>query len=545
MPSQQEERISIQPEVGMYAAFARLNYKPWFALGEFVDNAIQSYLENAETLGPKLEVEIEIDETFIRIRDTAAGISWNDFTRAFTPARPPPNRKGLSEFGLGMKAAACWFAEHWTVRTKAAEDVIERQVIFDIPKIVGSNLHELGVIQHPSARGKHYTVVEMNSLRVKLQKKTLAKIKSHLESIYRRFLEDGSLDLTLRYPGGSVHKLSYQAPTLLDAPHYKKTNGPDIRWYKEFSVKLGEGRSVSGWAGLLKVGSVSTAGFSVFRRKRLIQGSHDETYRPEEIFKKPNSFTYQRLVGELTCRGFQVSHTKDGIDWGGDEERLLEELLEKLDAPELPLLHQAENYQARKAAKELVPTFGAYALEQAGEELAHSAPPVIVRNLPPPGEGVDGHSAEVSDDALMDEQDTAVSPTDARTAPLPAAISPPSSTVELTLPGRDEKWLVTRSIVRDATAPWYTFTITGAVAGVAATTSLKVEFNLDHPFSEQFINGNEASLAPLLRIVDALVVAEVTAAKSGGKLGYFRKTFNELLRDVRVTRHEPSLESDA
>ena len=40
------ELVDIQLEVGIYDAFSRLNYKPWFALGEFVDNAIKSYLDH-------------------------------------------------------------------------------------------------------------------------------------------------------------------------------------------------------------------------------------------------------------------------------------------------------------------------------------------------------------------------------------------------------------------------------------------------------------------------------------------------------------------
>ena len=42
--------VEIRPEVAMYAAFARLNYEPWYALAEFVDNSLQSYLANRSAL---------------------------------------------------------------------------------------------------------------------------------------------------------------------------------------------------------------------------------------------------------------------------------------------------------------------------------------------------------------------------------------------------------------------------------------------------------------------------------------------------------------
>lgn len=543
MKAELAERISIQPEVGMYAAFARLNYKPWFALGEFVDNAVQSHVDNATTLGARLEVDIDIDESCIRISDNAAGIAWKDFVRAFTPAAPPANRKGLSEFGLGMKAAACWFAAHWSVRTKTADDTVERQVIFDIPTIVSGNLHELGVIQNPSARGKHYTVIELTNLRVKLQKKTLGKIKSHLESIYRRFLEDQSLTLTLRYPSGAAHKLAYDRPQLLEAPHYKKPDGPDVLWRKEFQVDLKEGRAVNGWAGLLKVGSVSTAGFSVFRRKRLIQGSHDETYRPEEVFKKANSYVYQRLVGELSCKGFQVSHTKDGIDWGGDEDQFLDELVRILDSADMPLLRQAENYKARQAAKDLNDTFGTHALEQTAHELANKAPPIIESNLPPVGEEVEDLSpALFAAQAGDGSEPSPLDPPQQIDTPV-SRWTPKSYPFEFSLPGRDGLWKVRLDIVKKPGAPWYTPEFASTDGG--AVTNVVVALNVDHPFSEQFVNNDEASLGVLIRIVAALSIAEVTARKSGVKhLDLFRKSFNDLLQDALVSPDEVRRTSD-
>jgi hypothetical protein len=115
----------IRPEVAMYAAFARLNYKPWYAFAEFVDNSLQSALSNAEALRRahggtyRLLVEIDASEDGMEVRDNAAGIHGREYGRAFLPASPPPDTSGLSEFGLGMKAAASWFARRWSVRTSA------------------------------------------------------------------------------------------------------------------------------------------------------------------------------------------------------------------------------------------------------------------------------------------------------------------------------------------------------------------------------------------------------------------------------------------
>ena len=119
-------KVNIRPSVSVLSVLKHLNYKPWFALAEFVDNAIQSALSNERQLRAalgknyKLKVEIEItpeDGGQIVVRDNAGGIALADFPRAFRPADIPPDRSGLSEFGMGMKSAAFWFASRWSVRT--------------------------------------------------------------------------------------------------------------------------------------------------------------------------------------------------------------------------------------------------------------------------------------------------------------------------------------------------------------------------------------------------------------------------------------------
>src|SRR5712672_4038285 len=111
--TQSLHRVNIRPSVSVLSVLRHLNYKPWFALAEFVDNAIQSYFDKDRRLraaaGKKyqLRVEIEVnpdDGGQIIVRDNAAGIALGDFPRAFRPAEIPPDSSGLCEFGMGMKS---------------------------------------------------------------------------------------------------------------------------------------------------------------------------------------------------------------------------------------------------------------------------------------------------------------------------------------------------------------------------------------------------------------------------------------------------------
>jgi Histidine kinase-, DNA gyrase B-, and HSP90-like ATPase len=190
-------KVNIRPEVNILSVLRHLNYRPWFALAEFVDNAIQSYLTNREQLrgadgaDAVLRVTVAIDPEGtgrIIVTDNAAGIALRDFPRAFRPAQIPPDREGLSEFGMGMKSAACWFAKKWSVRTKAIGEDVERVVRFDIDEIVEDRIEELTIVEVPSPAKRHYTVLELTDLCHVPKKRTIGKIKEHLASIYRTFL---------------------------------------------------------------------------------------------------------------------------------------------------------------------------------------------------------------------------------------------------------------------------------------------------------------------------------------------------------------------
>jgi Histidine kinase-, DNA gyrase B-, and HSP90-like ATPase len=102
-------KVNIRPGVSVLSVLRHLNYSPWFALAEFVDNSVQSYIENKSKLhalhGPgwRLKVSIDVDTSWpgrITVRDNAAGIGNDAFPRAFRPAVVPPDRTGLSEFGM-------------------------------------------------------------------------------------------------------------------------------------------------------------------------------------------------------------------------------------------------------------------------------------------------------------------------------------------------------------------------------------------------------------------------------------------------------------
>lgn len=508
-----EERVNIRPEVSILSVLKHLNYKPWFAVAEFVDNAIQSFLSNrtavTSTDGPdaKLRVAIELDASAggrIVIRDNAAGISDRDFARAFKPAEVPPDRTGLSEFGMGMKSAACWLASEWTVRTTAIGEDVERTVSFDVSAIIQNRIEELAIQFRDVAPGTHYTEITLSGLHKMPQGRTIGKIKEHLASIYRVFLRNGRLELT--WDG---EQLTYDEPPVLSAPFYRTPAADPVVWRKEIDFDFGDGQRAWGFAALRERASVSGAGFSLFRRNRVIQGSGDEGYRPEAIFGKSNSYRFQRLFGELHLEGFQVSHTKDGFRWEEHEEPFLELLREHLNAEPMPMLTQAEEHRARPSRGSL--TVGARA---AVDRTAG----VIERDVP-----------------RVMEQQIEAGPDQ---APPPAALPPAEALAServIDVELRGQPWRIIIELTTDpAIGDWVSISDRPPQQdGGAERRCVAVRLSLAHPFTDRFGGTDVARIEPLLRLAAAIGLAETAAREAGVQMaGTIRRNVNELLRQA-------------
>lgn len=503
------DTINIRPGVSILSVLKHLNYKPWFALAEFVDNSVQSYLEHKEEIKKvegkdfKLQVSIEIDtsdEGKIAIRDNAAGIYQEDYARAFRPAAIPPDRSGLSEFGMGMKSAACWFAKEFYVRTTALGEGVAREVHFDIDKIIRDSIEELSIKSEPTDKNVHFTSITLLGLHRNLQGKTITKVKDHLASIYREFFRQGILELVF---DGEI--LSYTEPKTLNVPYFKDESSQPVEWRKEINFDFGNNLKVSGFAALLEIASLSTAGFALFRRGRVIEGSNDEGYRPEYIFKKPNSFTYQRLFGELHLEGFEVSHTKDGFRWEDNEGTFLELLDEHLNATPLPLLDQAEGHRVRPRPEELKKA-AETASKQTAEAIKREVPQVIESQLETP-----------PDSSLPPEELSKVLQASRKVIDIKINNNPWQITLELSIDPSITEWVDISDQPSLSDGVW----------------KVGIRMSLVHPFMQQFSGSDPEKVEMLLRIATAIVLAEITARQSGVELaGTIRRNINQLLRDA-------------
>jgi Histidine kinase-, DNA gyrase B-, and HSP90-like ATPase len=504
-----DDSINIRPGVGILGIFPHISYKAWYALGELVDNAIDSYLHSRALLreiegdGYILRIVINVnpdDGGEIRVWDNAAGINTNDYTRAFVTAEPPPDSAGLSQFGIGMKSASCWFARKWTVTTTALGEAVERTVLFDVPLITASGTESLKPESVPVLMGTHFTEVRLWDLYKPPQTQTIAKMRRHLASMYRDFLRRG--DIEILFNGDPI---KYEEPEVMVAKRWDDSSEELVTWKKEIDFTLPTGERVCGFAALRETGSTRFAGFSLFRHGRLIVGSDDDTYRPATIFGGSNSYRYQRLFGELNLDSFDVSHTKDSFIWGEAEEVMLAMLKVQLDAEPLPLLMQAEGFRSRKAAKDF-------------EEAAARAIASTTSSL----QKVSG---------IIEEQ-VEVGPAPEE---LPIALDEEQIFGQRTLniSVRGKVWNVTVELSQDESdRDWLQITDAPQLPNVGER-ELGICVSISHPFTQRYGGANGEGIDALVRLGAAIAIGEITAREIGiSQAGTIRRVINELLRSL-------------
>lgn len=344
--------VNMRPTIGMLYNMRFMSYEQPFALAEFVDNSIQSFLDNEEKIKSidgeetRLTVKIAFENDALYITDNAGGISEENYQRAFSTGERRQKTLGLSEFGMGMKAAACWYANNWDVRSTALGESVQRTVSCDMIKILNSETDEVEVKSDAIDPDSHSTIIILDNLLQRPYGRGYTRIQEYLSSIYRLFLRDGQLQLhcfnkLLSYPQDTD---ILSAPHHSEMPNYDHIDDVPQESRKEWKVLIDfeiQGIRVNGFAALRGKGVARGAGFSLFRRKRLIV----DNYLPSEIFGGPNSGQSQRLFGELHIEGAGVSFAKDRFNWDeSQEEAVVEELKEKLE----PLLDQARRFPYRK-----------------------------------------------------------------------------------------------------------------------------------------------------------------------------------------------------
>lgn len=505
--------VSIKIQTGVYGQFRNLNNKVWFALGEYVDNAVQSFENNKERLKKvdkgkyQFEVRINIDweNNFIKIFDNAAGIDAKNFQRAFEPANIPIDNTGLHEFGMGMKTASIWLADFWSVRTAALDEGEERFVEFDLKKVLEEEKEVLKVKNTDKPKSSHFTELVLHQLSKNAPSvMQMDKIRRHLASIYRKFIRKGDLKLYI-----NDEELTYDEPEILKAPFHNNPNGKPIEWKKNIDFATGKYK-VKGFIAILNTMSTSeTNGLSLFRRGRVIEGSHDEKYRPKSICGQIGSPRYKRIFGELELEGFAVSFNKGSFQEQEDLEALMEALQAEISAKDFDLYTQAEKYIKQKATEDNI--------KVAKNIVSTLKKATKLSNL-----------KEKFETSIKEIENKSIASLNEKLTKKAKTIDSHEDFIEI----KNEKYKIKVELITEPSiTDLYSLQIED---DELFAKKIAYKINLAHPFFTRFERlRNEEDYQPIISIIRSLVLAEVVAPTQGTKnAGNVRMNFNHFLRNI-------------
>ncbi|GGY34821.1 hypothetical protein GCM10008098_30050 [Rhodanobacter panaciterrae] len=354
--------VNVAPDMAMYSLLRNQGYDPAYALAEFVDNAVHAYqvhCKQRQKKGDPLRLTLKVysadyhDATLrnsITIEDDGPGISRERLPDALKPARGHGGR-GLSEFGIGMKAAAVWFSDAWRLATIPVGEAKRYDFAFDLDDLLDSGKDTLKVHEHTAKQGSPSgTTITLSNLRQILDTHKYKHVCDLLRELYQRFTAGDSPRLVLTaYLNETPHALQYLPPArkVLFAPVHRLVGkvtyaiGEDRTWTVPISMDF-QGRRITGHISLLETGSYKdNPGLVLYRNERVIVGTTKKPYLPQTLFGTSNKYARQRVFGELHMDGLPVTYTKDGFLI--DEQAFVQQL--RADPNVAALIKQAESYR--------------------------------------------------------------------------------------------------------------------------------------------------------------------------------------------------------
>lgn len=520
------KKVNIQSTAGtMHHLFGRISYKPWYAIAEFVDNSTQSFFSNEEKFDDIDHVTIDVDydkyKKELKVTDDAYGMDLEELENALNVEGNLYKRVGRNEFGAGLKTAAGWFGEKWSVTTVKYKSCLRYIAVVDIENLE----NEITIYVEPASIEEHGTTVRIEKMTKPLTgSRTIGKIKELLSSMYRRDIKSGKVEL--RY---NTDRISFE-----DYPVLRSFRGQDWKKDVDFEFNFEEKTyHVNGFVAIMDPGSFSKAGFALFRRDRVIIGGTDLNYKPTEIFIQQQSQRSLKLFGELNMDDFPVNQAKDGFVW---DDGLEEEFIQKLKENIQDYIRIADISKKDRAQEEM---YSAETSQRVGDSVRQQVEeilrPVSGNNFETPSasfvaEERPEYNANSIDQNAGEEQQRTVDE-------FVEDQQERNSGEDETIVGATRHYEIPLNDVRTLklSVDWtihhnrYWIDIQQSDAD-----DLMLSINIDHPFFRPYSNQEDFKIV-LEKFVIAFVVAEVMAKMTSDQEGYIyykaiRDKMNDYLR---------------
>lgn len=506
--------LNIQPQAGVLGVFSRLNYKPWYAIAEFVDNSTQSFYNNEKELlesnikNVTVKIQYDFEQNILTIIDDAYGMEMSDFARAVKVDSPPESKDGRNEFGMGLKTAASWFGNVWTVESTQFGSKNKYYTEVNIQELREKQLNTIDIISVDCQPEEHYTIITIKDITKKIDgSRTKGKIIQLLESMYRRDLNSGKVNIWFN-----------DIPLHFD--EYGCLKFRDKVWRKELDFSFdfdGQKHHVTGFVGILANGGFGKAGFALFRRGRVVVGGEEQNYKPEIIFHQAQSPISHKLFGELDLNDFPVNQAKDGFVWDDGLEIVFDEALKEQIQDYINIAKMTNKERAKEEE------FSEQSSDNVQKQVETFANAISDSNTSDFSDNIDNNSSTTSDELVQYEE---------------YLKSTNNEDEKIVGTKRNYQININEVVMKNFIVEWAIGTKKYWIKAEESENDneMNVTININHPFFKPYSN-NEDFKVVLEKFVISFLVAEEQAKSTSDKDGYIRPNtirhkMNEFLSKV-------------
>ena len=508
--------LNIQPQASVLGVFSRLNYKAWYAIAEFVDNSTESFYTNEGELKANgittvtVKIDYDFEKNILTIVDDAFGMELEDFSRAVLLDSKPEHQGGRNEFGMGLKTAASWFGNVWSVTSTQFGSTNKYHTEVNIQELKEKKVNTVKIKKDFCAEKEHGTTIIIRDVTKKIDAaRTKGKIVQLLESMYRRDLNSGKVNIWFN-------------DTPLHFDEYGCLKFRDKIWQKKLDFVFefdGMEHRVKGFVGILANGGFGKAGFALFRRGRVVIGGEDQNYKPEYVFGQAQSPISHKLFGELDLDDFPVNQAKDGFVWDDGLEIVFLEAL-KVQIQEYIDIAKMTN---KERAKE--------------EEFSQASSDKVQQNVQSFADAISSSSQEFTQTTIAETKDISSQSTEVSQF---QEYLQNTNSIEEKIVGSKRTYPIQINdvIKKDFIVEW---SIGNKAYWINAEESedgseINIVININHPFFKPYSNNEDFKIV-LEKFVISFVVAEQQAKLTSNKEGYVRAStirhkMNEFLSKV-------------
>tara|TARA_A200000113_G_C8845127_1_gene348345 strand:+ start:55 stop:1686 length:1632 start_codon:yes stop_codon:yes gene_type:complete len=529
--------LNIETEAWIvYGLLQNLEYQMFYALSEYVDNSVQSFLDDKDLLENdfvSVEIDYDIDDEgneYIKITDDAGGISEERFDDAFRLTDPDGLKGTLNEFGLGMKMASLWLGNKFTVKTSAIGEDYATTVIFDLDFVQKAKVNQIdgdNLYTEKESKEKHYTIITVEKTNHFPKGSASKKIITHLADIYRIYLRDGILKL--RFGDREVHE---DEPDWLTKPYWDNHKQPypakkidqEFEWRKEFNIKLPPPYDYAkGHVGLHEKMQRATSGLVIFRRGRAVAGTGEERYRPQGLFGASQSQKFARLFGEVHFGPNAPVSSNKRLVWTEVEAEFVLRMKDILagDVQKFKAFLDGDVDESEVDLQEILPIskMGTEYRVETERKLSSAKLKEHAQTATSSTGKVFEEGAKNAVDPLIENPVSTSSKEDSNTDDIRSLST---ESINVNFSGQD--WHVTFKVLEQAGKPLYIFKKT------EEENSIELSINISHAFIKNFIDREGKIMTAFLRIASGLALAEIVSEQTQNKEpSSLRHNFNSIM----------------